>query len=61
MKRIQIALLILCALLVSVPAGAQLNLNSLKNKAKNAVKQEVSKQKQSTTGTAINAVEGNDK
>ena len=61
MKRIQTALLIVCALLVATPASAQLNLNSLKNKAKNAVKQEVSKQKQKASATAINAVEGNDK
>ena len=49
MKRIQTALLIVCALLVAAPASAQLNLNSLKNKAKNAVKQEVSKQKNQAT------------
>ena len=61
MKRISVVLLVLCSLLVAGPAQAQVNLNSLKNKAKNAVKQEVSKQKQSATGTAINAVEGNDK
>jgi len=61
MKRIRIALLFLCALLVAAPASAQLNINSLKNKAKNAIKQEVAKQKQKASGTVINAVEGNDK
>ena len=61
MKHIHVTLILLCALLTAVPAQAQLNLNTLKNKARNAVKQEVSKQKQQAAGTAINAVEGNDK
>lgn len=61
MKRIQTALLIVCALLAAIPASAQLNLNSLKNKAKEVVKKEVKKQTQKTSETANTAVEGNDK
>ena len=51
MKTSRFILAFLCALLVTVPAGAQLNLNNLKNKAKNAVKQEVAKQNSTTTQT----------
>ena len=49
------------ALLVAAPASAQLNINNLKNKAKEAVKREATRAKQKASATIINAVEGNDK